>query len=119
MAGSSRERPRPITSSPLEAPRARLLCRAETDSAAVLGAFADVEGRADRARAYRRMADAENEHARRWAIRIYETSGAMPGRTPTVLARLLSALARRFGPTSVAPVVRRLQSWHHAIAARR
>lgn len=96
--------------------RTRIMCRAELDSALVLRAFADLEPRSDVSKTYRRMADSESEHARRWALRLYEASGRMPRRTPSWLARLLSATARRFGPASVMPVVRRLRRWHHRVA---
>jgi len=99
--------------------RARVMCRAELDSALVLGVFADAESRADVAEGYRRMADRESEHARRWALGVYEASGRMPARTPSWLARLFAATARRFGPATVAPLVRRLQRWHHRLATGR
>jgi hypothetical protein len=92
------------------------MCRAELDAAMVLGVFAVVEPRADRAREYRTMADRESEHARRWALALYESSGRMPTRAPSCMARLLAATARRFGPARVAPLVRRLQRWHHGLA---
>jgi hypothetical protein len=96
--------------------RTRVLSRAELDSAEVLRAFADAEADYDAAQGYHRMADRESEHARRWALRFYETHGRMPDRTPSWLARVLMTSVRRFGIGAVAPFVRRLRRLHHAVA---
>lgn len=94
--------------------RARVICRAEVDAAALYAALAELERRPERALGYRRISEAEGEHARHWALRLYEAGGRMPARIPSWRARLLARLARRYGPDAVLPLVRRLQHWHHS-----
>ena len=79
--------------------------RAEIDSAALYDALADLESAAGLADVYRRLAATERTHAAAWEARIAQAGGTVPPRRPSLRARTLIFLARRFGPAFVLPTL--------------
>ena len=73
----------------------------EVDSATVYSTMADVEIQPQVAEVYRRLAEAEREHAEFWAGKIRDAGGEPDEPTPSIRARGLAWLARRFGPSLV------------------
>ncbi|WP_435347165.1 VIT1/CCC1 transporter family protein [Haloarchaeobius sp. HRN-SO-5] len=78
----------------------------EIDSAAVYRAMAEAESHPQLAEVYRRLAETEARHAEFWAERLDEAGVNEPNPGPTVRARALAWLARRFGPGVVLSTMR-------------
>lgn len=78
--------------------------RSETDSAALYLEMADNEPNPELAEVYRRLAKAEQGHADFWRRRIEKAGGAVP-QGPGWRARILSWATRRYGASSVLPLV--------------
>jgi len=77
----------------------------ELDSAMVYRALAESESHPPLATVYRRLADVEEKHAAFWRGRL-EAAGAKPAAPKAGWrATVLAALARRFGPAFVLPVL--------------
>jgi len=77
----------------------------EVDSVAIYTAMSEVESDASLAEVYRRLAAAEARHVAHWATRLAE-AGTPPGPArPSLRARVLIWLARRFGPGLVLPTI--------------
>lgn len=76
----------------------------EVDGAAVYAALADAEKDPNIASIYRRLAAVERGHAEFWQKRLSAT-GKTAALTPSLRARSLSWLARRFGPGVVLPAM--------------
>lgn len=100
---------------PAEAPetsareeRYRANVQAELDRAAVYGAMAGVEPDRHLAEGYRRLAHSELRHAEFWRRQLAELDAPAPGR-PTMRARILVRLARRFGSALVLPAAASLE----------
>lgn len=71
----------------------------EIDGAAMYRALAELEPDPHLSELYHRLAETEERHGRLWAGKL-EDVGAPPGETrPTLRARILIRLARRFGPS--------------------
>ncbi len=85
--------------------RFRSNIRAEIDSAALYDALADLEAQPGLVEVYRRLAETERGHAAVWEARLREAGAAVPPRRPSVRARTLIWLARRFGPGFVLPTL--------------
>jgi VIT1/CCC1 family predicted Fe2+/Mn2+ transporter len=77
----------------------------EVDGAAVYAALADVEKDPNLANIYRRLATVERAHADFWQKRLDRSTGRQTRLTPSLRARGLSWLARRFGPGVVLPTM--------------
>lgn len=90
--------------------RYRANVQAELDRAAVYGAMADAERRPELARAFRRLADAEGEHAEFWRAELSKAGAAGGPRRPTLRARLLARLAVMFGSRLVLPAAASLET---------
>lgn len=76
----------------------------EVDGAAVYKALADSEENPQLAGLYQRLAAIEDAHAEFWRGQL-DRIGGRTNLTPSARARALSWLARRFGPSFVAPTV--------------
>lgn len=76
----------------------------EIDGAAVYNALAESEQNPELAEVFRRLAAVEQAHASFWRKRLDATGGSI-ARSPTFRARILSWLARRFGPSFVLPTL--------------
>jgi VIT1/CCC1 family predicted Fe2+/Mn2+ transporter len=84
--------------------------RGEVDGAAVYDALAAAEADAKVAEIYRRLAMVERAHAAFWRDQLTR-HGVDPGRAaPSVRARTLGWLARRFGPAFVLPTIARAEA---------
>jgi len=77
----------------------------EIDSAAQYRAMAAVEKDEGVARVYRELADMEEKHAAFWEERIRKAGAPVPARKPSWRARVLAAVATRFGAQAVLPTV--------------
>jgi VIT1/CCC1 family predicted Fe2+/Mn2+ transporter len=77
----------------------------ELDSAMLYRALAKSETHAQLARVYNRLADTEESHAAFWENKLRMTGREPPARRAGWRARVLAALARRFGPECVLPVI--------------
>jgi VIT1/CCC1 family predicted Fe2+/Mn2+ transporter len=86
-----------------EARRYRANLQGEIDSAAVYGALAAAEPDANLAAVYRKLAAVESAHAEFWRTRL--ASPRLMGLPPSLRARALAWLARRFGPSFVLPTI--------------
>jgi VIT1/CCC1 family predicted Fe2+/Mn2+ transporter len=77
----------------------------EVDGAAVYMALAEAEKDPNLANIYRRLAAVERAHAEFWHSRLDRATHTRTRLTPSLRARGLSWLARRFGPGFVLPVI--------------
>jgi vacuolar iron transporter family protein len=77
----------------------------EVDGAAVYTALADAEKDPNLANIYRRLAAVERAHAEFWRSRLDRATHGHTRMTPSLRARGLSWLARRFGPSFVLPAI--------------
>ena len=77
----------------------------ELDSAMLYRAVAKSEPHAPLARVYERLADTEESHARFWENKLRALGRLPPPRRAGWRARVLAALAKRFGPGFVLPVL--------------
>jgi len=77
----------------------------EVDAAALYRAIADVEARPELAEVYRRLAATEESHAGFWEGKLREARQPVPARRPSWRTRVLTRLARRFGPAFVLPTI--------------
>jgi vacuolar iron transporter family protein len=82
-----------------ERKRIRDNLQGEVDGAAVYEALAEAERDENLKRIYHRLASVERAHAEFWSSRL----GHKTQLTPSLRARILSFLARRFGPSVVLP----------------
>lgn len=89
---------------PDEAPRYRANLQGEIDGAAVYTALAESEQNPEMAEVFRRLAAVEQAHATFWRKRLTAVGGSF-SRSPTLRARTLAWLARRFGPSLVLPTI--------------
>lgn len=79
--------------------------RDELDGAALYAALADAEADPVRRDLFRQLAEAEAAHAQLWRSKL-EAAGVKPEAfRPSFRTRVLSVLARRFGPSYVLPTV--------------
>lgn len=77
----------------------------EIDSAAQYRAMAAREGDPNLARIYGRLAEVEEKHAAFWRRRLGEAGVTRHPEGPSLRARILIALARRFGASAILPAV--------------
>ncbi len=85
--------------------RFRANLQSEVDGAALYRALAGAERDPRLAGVYARLAESEERHARFWRDRLAAAGVAPPAPRPSWRARVLAALARRFGPGFVLPTV--------------
>lgn len=72
--------------------------RDEADAAYLYRELAAVEPHAQRAETFRRLAEVEDRHTALWDAVLREHGVVLPAPAPSVRARLLAWVARRFGP---------------------
>ncbi|MDQ3886578.1 MAG: VIT1/CCC1 transporter family protein, partial [Actinomycetota bacterium] len=83
--------------------------RDEMDEAALYQAMADGETSAELAQVYRRLGTVEARHASFWSDRLRSHGFRVPPARPSLRARVLGLLARRFGTAVVVPAVARAE----------
>lgn len=94
---------------PTDAARYRANWQDEIDSAALYRAVADAESNEQLAQVYRKLADTEEAHATFWEAQLLQAGQRIPTRHVGWRARVLSALARRFGASFVLPTISNLE----------
>ena len=77
----------------------------ERDGARLYLALAEAEKDPRLAEVYRRIAAVEQRHGDAWAARLQSSGVAVPAYKPSWRTRLLSWVARRFGPAIVLPTI--------------
>ncbi len=77
----------------------------ELNSALLYRALADQESNPKLAELYRRLAAAEEGHAAAWGERLKACGATVPEFKPRLGARILIALARRFGAETIVPLL--------------
>lgn len=87
-----------------DAPRYRANLQGEIDGAVVYSALAESESNPQLAEVYRRLAAVEQAHASFWRKRLTAAGGTI-SQSPSLRARVLAWLARRFGPSFVLPTL--------------
>ncbi len=92
-----------------EVQRWRRNFRDEVDGAAIYHAMADGEPNPELAQVYRHLGAAEARHAHFWADRLRRGGARVPPERPSVRARMLGSLGRRFGAAVVVPTVARTE----------
>src|SRR6476469_7613635 len=98
-------KPQGEAADPLEVKSTLAHLQDELDGAALYHAMADGEKNANLAEVYRRLATVEEKHATRWATKLQNEGVPIPPYRPSWRKSVLSSLARRFGPSLVAPSV--------------
>jgi VIT1/CCC1 family predicted Fe2+/Mn2+ transporter len=81
----------------------------EIDSVALYGALAELESDPRLAGVYRRLAATEDRHAGFWEEKLRDAGEQVPARRPGWRARLMIAVARRFGTQLVLPTLNDLE----------
>ena len=82
----------------------------EMDGIELYRALAAAEKDERRAVIFRKMAQTEERHARRW-VRLIETAGfTVPDYRPTVRVRVLAWMAKHFGTHRVIPIISSLEA---------
>ena len=79
--------------------------KGEWEASALYRAMADAEKNPTRAGVFRRLASIEDHHAARWEGYLRAAGAPLPGRGPSLRARALRWIARRFGVNTVLPAV--------------
>jgi VIT1/CCC1 family predicted Fe2+/Mn2+ transporter/rubrerythrin len=79
--------------------------RDERDAAFLYRALAGVERDGQRRDLFERLAAVEDRHVARWAELFRESGQPVPSHTPSARTRALAWVARRFGPSSILPLV--------------
>jgi predicted membrane protein (TIGR00267 family) len=77
----------------------------EIDGAYIYGALADSEKQPKMSELYRRLAISEEKHAATWKKHLVDSGNKLPSFKPSGRARILGALAKRFGPQFVLPTL--------------
>lgn len=81
----------------------------EVDSAALYRALSGAEKNPQLAEIYRKLAVVEEEHAAFWARELEKAGHHVPHLKPSFRSKILSFLARRFGPGAVLPTINTLE----------
>lgn len=84
--------------------------RDEVDSACIYRAMAAAETDQHLATVYKRLAEVEERHAALWEAQIAKAGVRVPPRRPSVRARVLVTLARRFGARFLLPTMASMES---------
>ncbi len=77
----------------------------EIDGAFLYGILAGSEKQPKMAELYQRLATSEEKHAAAWEKRLKDAGIKLPSYKPSGRARILGALAKRFGPQFVLPTI--------------
>ena len=97
--------PGPVTTDRSNLKRYLTNLKGEVDAAALYRTLADAERRPEVADVYRRLAATEERHAELWRTKLREAGLDVPPLEPSARTRFLGWLARRFGVSSVLPLV--------------
>jgi VIT1/CCC1 family predicted Fe2+/Mn2+ transporter len=89
--------------------RYRANLQGEIDGAATYRAVAALEAQPERAEIFRRLAAVEESHADLWRQKLAEAGATAGTPRPSLRARILILIARRFGPETVMPTLRTLE----------
>lgn len=81
----------------------------EIDSAALYRALSEAEPNPQLAQIYAKLAAVEDEHVAFWAGQLKKIGLAAPSLKPSLRSKLLSWIARRFGPGLVLPTINTLE----------
>ncbi|MAE67727.1 MAG: hypothetical protein CMJ18_26020 [Phycisphaeraceae bacterium] len=81
--------------------------RDEADAAFLYRRLSEVEQSEKRRDIYRRLADIEEKHTDMWRHVLAEHGAEVGNTSPTLRARILAAIARRFGPSVLLGLLRR------------
>jgi VIT1/CCC1 family predicted Fe2+/Mn2+ transporter len=81
----------------------------EVDSAALYRALSGAEKNPQLAEIYKKLAVVEEEHAAFWARELEKAGHRVPHLKPSFRSKVLSFLARRFGPGAVLPTINTLE----------
>lgn len=100
--------PRP-TPSPSDIERYKRNLQDEVDGAALYRLLADAEKDENLKHVFLSIAEVEDRHLALWERLLRESGVEVPQYTPTWRVRTLGWLARRFGSSSVAPIVSRME----------
>src|SRR5262249_26836503 len=79
--------------------------RDERDAAHLYRALATVEPDAERRHLFERLAVVEDRHVERWADLFAESGRPVPAFAPSAKTKLLTLVARWFGPSTVLPLL--------------
>lgn len=79
--------------------------RGEIDSVHLYKNMSECEKNSDLAKVYARLSDVEAKHAKFWEDKLKENGISVPAAKPSVRSKILSFMARKFGPKFVLPVV--------------
>lgn len=85
--------------------RWRINWQGEVDGAAMYRQLSELEPQPQLSDVYSRLAETEERHAALWEERLKDADALPRGARPTLRARILMALARRFGPQFVMPTL--------------
>jgi VIT1/CCC1 family predicted Fe2+/Mn2+ transporter len=88
-----------------DAARFRTNWQEEIDAAATYRALAEIEPVDKLAEVYRRLAASEEAHIDFWEGKLRDAGAKVPARKPSVRARVVIFLARRFGTSSMIPAL--------------
>jgi vacuolar iron transporter family protein len=77
----------------------------ETNTAAIYKAVAELEPQAELKNIYIKMGQVEERHARFWQEQLVKAGNDAKAMTPSWRARIMIALARRFGPQLILPAL--------------
>jgi vacuolar iron transporter family protein len=77
----------------------------EVDGAALYRLLAEAEKTSELASVYQRLAAVEERHAEVWRSKLREAGGSEPTLRPSLRVRVIGWLARRFGASTVLPMV--------------
>ena len=94
--------------------RYRANLQGEVDSVALYTALAEAEKDAKVAQVYRQLAAVEQKHVEVWQKAITDKGGKPVDVAPSLRARILCWIARRFGPSPVLPVIVATEAKDHS-----
>ena len=86
--------------------RYRANLQGEIDGSALYRAIAELDAQPERAEIFRRLAAAEESHAAFWRKQLSDAGASAPALRPSWRTKLLTWIARRFGPEIVIPTLR-------------
>ncbi|HUJ85796.1 MAG TPA: VIT1/CCC1 family protein [Burkholderiales bacterium] len=89
--------------------RYRANLQGEVDGSAMYRAIAELDTQPERAEIFRRLAAVEESHAAFWRKRLSDAGASAPAPRPSWRTKLLTWIARRYGPEIVIPTLRTLE----------
>ncbi|MGE0601800.1 MAG: VIT1/CCC1 transporter family protein [Dehalococcoidia bacterium] len=98
-----------IEASPADIKRYQRNLRDEVDGAALYRLLAQAEKDPHLKEVYGRLAESEDRHLALWADRLRDSGAEVPNYKPSLRVKALGWLARRFGTSTVSPIVTRME----------